>query len=68
MADARLIAERIDGSQAADTWFGHPLQKHHVHFSQAFTLMGRRREAYAELEAALDLTASPPVMTRAMLG
>ncbi|MFJ1581910.1 helix-turn-helix domain-containing protein [Streptomyces sp. NPDC088197] len=67
VADARLIAERIDGSQAADTWFGYPLQKHHVHLSQAFTLMGRTREAYAEQEAALALTTSPSVMTRALL-
>jgi hypothetical protein len=67
VADARLIAERIDGSEAADTWFGYPLQKHHVHLSQAFTLMGRTREAYAEQEAALALTTSPSVMTRALL-
>ncbi|MFF3753738.1 transcriptional regulator [Streptomyces sp. NPDC002018] len=67
VADARRIAERLDGGQAADTWFGYPLQKHHVHLSQAFTLMGRTREAYAEQEAALALTRSPSVMTRALL-
>jgi hypothetical protein len=67
VADARLIAEHLDGTQAADTWFGYPLQKHHVHLSQAFTLLGRTREAYAEQEAALALTRSPSVMTRALL-
>ncbi|MEU0687077.1 helix-turn-helix domain-containing protein [Streptomyces uncialis] len=67
VADARSIADRLDTSQAADTWFGYPLQKHHVHLSQAFTLMGRTREAYAEQEAALSLTRSPSVMTRALL-
>ncbi|WP_174857639.1 hypothetical protein [Streptomyces lydicus] len=64
VADARSIAERLDAAQGADTWFGYPLQKHHVHLSQAFTLMGRTREAHAEQEAALFLTRSPSVMTR----
>ncbi|WP_239472131.1 hypothetical protein [Streptomyces sp. NEAU-S7GS2] len=67
VADARSIAERLDAAQGADTWFGYPLQKHHVHLSQAFTLMGRTREAHAEQEAALFLTRSPSVMTRALL-
>ena len=67
VADARAIAEHLDGTQAADTWFGYPQQKHHVHLSQAFTLLGRTREAYAEQEAALALTRSPSVLTRALL-
>lgn len=67
VADARAIAAQLDTAQAADTWFGYPLQKHHVHLSQAFTLMGKTREAYAEQEAALALTRSPSVMTRALL-
>ncbi|MFE2375444.1 transcriptional regulator [Streptomyces sp. NPDC059398] len=67
VADARSVAERLDRTQGADTWFGYPLQKHHVHLSQAFTLMGRTREANAEQEAAFSLTGSPSVMTRALL-
>lgn len=67
VADARSAAEQLDGSQAADTWFGYPYQKHHVHLSQAFTLMGQTREAYAEQAAALALTSSSSVMTRALL-
>lgn len=67
VADARSIAEQLDGTQAADTWFGYPEQKHHVHLSQAFTLLGRTREAYAEQATALALTRSPSVMTRALL-
>jgi hypothetical protein len=67
VADARTLAEQLDRTQAADTWFGYPPQKHHVHLSQAFTLLGRTREAYAEQEAALALTRSPSVMTRALL-
>ncbi|MFJ9691537.1 transcriptional regulator [Kitasatospora sp. NPDC101183] len=67
VADARTTAEHLDAVQAADTWFGYPLQKHHVHLSQTFTLMGNTREAYAEQEAALALTRSASVMTRALL-
>lgn len=67
VADARTIAEQLDGSQAADTWFGYPLQKHHVHLSQAFTLLGSTEDAYAEQDAALALTGAPSVMTRALL-
>lgn len=67
VGDARTIAERLDSSQTADTWFGYPRQKHHVHLSQAFTLMGRTRDAYDEQQAALALTRLPSVMTRALL-
>ncbi|MFJ2111250.1 MULTISPECIES: hypothetical protein [unclassified Streptomyces] len=67
VADARSVAERLNTAQSADTWFSYPLQKHHVHLSQAFTLMGRTREAHAEQEAALTLTVSQSVMTRALL-
>ncbi|UGQ09240.1 transcriptional regulator [Yinghuangia sp. ASG 101] len=67
VADARAIAEHLDAAQTADTWFGYPQQKHHVHLSQAYTLMGRTREAYTEQESALALTRSPSVMTRALL-
>ncbi|MEV5506946.1 transcriptional regulator [Streptomyces orinoci] len=67
VADARSIAEGLDRTESADTWFGYPLQKHHVHLSQAFTLLGRTRQAYAEQEAALALTSSPSVMVRALL-
>ncbi|MCF2534007.1 helix-turn-helix domain-containing protein [Yinghuangia soli] len=67
VADARTIAERLALSETADTWFGYPAQKHHVHLSQAFTLMGRTRDANDEQQAALALTRTPSVMTRALL-
>ncbi|MER6695685.1 twin-arginine translocation signal domain-containing protein [Streptomyces fimicarius] len=67
VGDARATAARLDSAQVADTWFGYPPQKHHVHLSQAFTLMGRTREAYAEQESALALTKAPSVMTRALV-
>ncbi|WP_258044128.1 helix-turn-helix domain-containing protein [Streptomyces sp. SM11] len=65
--DARGIAAQLDSAQEADTWFGYPPQKHHVHLSQAFTLMGRTRDAYAEQESAIVLTKAPSVMTRALI-
>jgi len=65
--DARNLAERLDGPESADTWFGYPLQKHHVHLSQAYTLLGDTEAAYAAQENALDLTRSPSVMVRALL-
>ncbi|MFD4021934.1 helix-turn-helix domain-containing protein [Streptomyces sp. NPDC058576] len=67
VGDARATAAQLDSAQEADTWFGYPPQKHHVHLSQAFTLMGQTREAYAEQESALALTKAPSVMTRALV-
>ncbi|MER7952394.1 transcriptional regulator [Streptomyces sp. NPDC096079] len=65
--DARDLADRLDGQESADTWFGYPGQKHAVHLSQAYTLLGDTSAAYAAQEDALDLTLSPSVMTRALL-
>ncbi|MFD7901694.1 helix-turn-helix domain-containing protein [Kitasatospora sp. NPDC059747] len=65
--DVRTVAEHLDGAEAADTWFGYPEQKHHVHLSQAYTLLGESRNGYAAQDQALDLTDSPSVMTRALL-
>ncbi|MEV5126164.1 hypothetical protein AB0K49_25770 [Streptomyces decoyicus] len=67
VADARSLAERLDAAQGAAPWIGYPLQKHHAHLSQEFTWMGQTREAHVEQEAALFLTRSPAVMTRALL-
>ncbi|MFB7452936.1 transcriptional regulator [Streptomyces sp. NPDC056194] len=64
---ARALADRLDGQESADTWFGYPGQKHFVHLSQAYTLLGDTPAAYAAQEDALDLTLSPSVMTRALL-
>ncbi|MEU6972787.1 transcriptional regulator [Kitasatospora aureofaciens] len=66
--DAEHLAEHLSGEDLADTWFGYPAQKHHVHLSQANTMLGRTRAAYAEQLAALALTKSQSVMTRALLG
>ncbi|WP_307806860.1 helix-turn-helix transcriptional regulator [Streptomyces sp. FH025] len=65
--DVRTLAERLDGAESADTWFGYPEQKHFVHLSQAYTLLGDSSNAYSAQEEALRLTDSPSVMTRALL-
>jgi hypothetical protein len=59
--------ERLSSEQAANTWFGYPEQKHHVHLSQALTLLGETQRAYAEQGRALELSRSPSVMTRALI-
>lgn len=65
--DVRDLADRLDGQESADTWFGYPGQKHFVHLSQAFTLLSDTPAAYDAQGDALDLTESPSVMTRALI-
>lgn len=65
--DAQVLAERLSGPEEADTWFGYPPQKHFVHLSQAYTLLGDTEAAYTAQDDALYLTTSPSVMTRALL-
>lgn len=65
--DVRDLVERLDDQETADTWFGYPAQKHFVHLSQAYTLLGDTGAAYAAQDDALDLTDSPSVMTRALI-
>jgi hypothetical protein len=67
LTDLRRITDRLDDAHRSDTWTGYPLQKHHVHLSQAYTLLGDIRAAYAAQAAALALTRSASVMTRALL-
>lgn len=67
LEDVRALAERLNGDATADTWFGYPEQKHLVHLSQAYTLLGNTTAAYQAQDQALALTASPSVMTRALL-
>ncbi|MFD3997156.1 transcriptional regulator [Streptomyces sp. NPDC058583] len=60
------LVDRLDGEESADTWFGYPGQKHHVHLSQAHTLLGDTRAAFRHQDAGLALTRTPSVMTRAL--
>ncbi|MFF4647749.1 transcriptional regulator [Streptomyces sp. NPDC001389] len=64
---AQRIADRLDGKETADTWFGYPEQKHWVHLSQAYTLLGDTGAAYQAQDSALALTKSPSVMSRALI-
>jgi hypothetical protein len=59
--------ERLSSDQTVNTWFGYPEQKHHVHLSQALTLLGETQRAYAAQTRALELSKSPSVMTRALI-
>ncbi len=63
----RDIAARLEVSGRTDTWFGYPDQKHHVHLSQALTLIGDTRQARAEQAAAFALTDPRSVLTRGLL-
>lgn len=67
VTDVRDLVERLSGHETADTWFGYPGQKHFVHLSQAYTLLGDTEAAYAAQDDALALTDSPSVMTRALI-
>ncbi|GGT65541.1 hypothetical protein GCM10010207_75940 [Streptomyces atratus] len=41
------------------TWFGYPAQKHFVHLSQAYTLLGDTEAAYSAQDNALDSLIPP---------
>ncbi|MBB5933843.1 helix-turn-helix domain-containing protein [Streptomyces zagrosensis] len=67
VADVETLAERLSPQQHADTWFGYPMQKHHVHMSQALTHLGESGRAYETQKEALRLSRAPSYMTRALL-
>ncbi|MFE9659408.1 hypothetical protein [Streptomyces sp. NPDC005955] len=67
VADVEHLVERLAPEQRADTWFGYPAQKHHVHLSQALTLLGETDRAYAIQRRALELSRTPSPMTRALI-
>ncbi|MFF5720220.1 hypothetical protein [Streptomyces buecherae] len=67
VSSVEKLVDRLTPQQAADTWFGYPHQKHHVHMSQALTLLGQSKRAYATQERALELSRAPSLMTRALI-
>ncbi|MFD8386161.1 hypothetical protein ACFV2X_47975 [Streptomyces sp. NPDC059679] len=67
VADAERLMEQLTPQQSADTWFGYPEQKHHVHLSQALTLLGETERAYKAQDQALRLSRSSSLMTRALI-
>ncbi|MGW1465868.1 hypothetical protein ACWCPT_16190 [Streptomyces sp. NPDC002308] len=58
-AATRTLAERLDSAHTADTWHGYPEQKHYVHLSQAYTLLGDTAAARTAQDHSLALTESP---------
>ncbi|MGW0731844.1 hypothetical protein [Streptomyces sp. NPDC002851] len=67
VADVEKLMDRLTPQQAADTWTGYPEQKHHVHLSQALTLLGETDRAHATQTRAMELSRSPSLMTRALI-
>ncbi|WP_409055661.1 hypothetical protein [Streptomyces sp. SYP-A7185] len=67
IADVETLADRLSPQQHADTWFGYPMQKHHVHMSQALTILGQTERAYETQKEALALSRAPSLMTRALI-
>ncbi|WP_030570387.1 hypothetical protein [Streptomyces aureocirculatus] len=64
---AEVLMERLDAGARADTWLTHGEQKHHVHLSHAFTVLGDTRRARQSQERALELSAPTSTMTRSLL-
>ncbi|MFI0765685.1 hypothetical protein ACH4TQ_12500 [Streptomyces sp. NPDC021218] len=67
LADSERLMGQLDGEQRADTWFGYPEQKHHVHMSHALTALGETRRARESQQRALELSAPTSTMTRTLL-
>ncbi|MFD3521403.1 helix-turn-helix domain-containing protein [Streptomyces sp. NPDC058653] len=67
VSDVERLADLLTPQQRADTWFGYPVQKHHVHMSQALTHLGETARAYETQAAALELSRAPSLMTRALI-
>jgi hypothetical protein len=65
--DAERLMDQLLPEDQVDTWFGYPEQKHHVHLSQALTLLGETKRAAATQARVLELTHSPSLMTRALI-
>ncbi|WFF10164.1 hypothetical protein O7622_05595 [Micromonospora sp. WMMD1076] len=64
---ADSLAESLPTGERADTWFGHPDQKHHVHLSHALTALGDTTRARHSQARALALSAPTSTLTRTLL-
>lgn len=67
LADSERLMERLDEGQRADTWFGYPEQKHHVHMGHALTVLGETGRARESQQRALELSAPTSTMSRTLL-
>jgi hypothetical protein len=64
---AEELLGALHGEQAADTWYGYPPVKHHVHASHALTLAAASGPAVAAQDQALALSRPTSWMTRTLL-
>lgn len=65
---AEELLGRLEGDDAADTWYGYPLQKHLVHASHALTIAGLTAEA-TQMQADADRLSKPTSwMTKTLIG
>jgi tetratricopeptide (TPR) repeat protein len=64
---AEAAMERLGAEERRDTWLTYPEQKHHVHLSQALTILGDTRRARESQTRALELSAPTSSMTRTLL-
>ncbi|MDG4796939.1 hypothetical protein [Micromonospora sp. WMMD1082] len=67
LRDADRLADRLNETERADTWFGHCEQKHHVHLSHALTALGETNRARESQAHALALSAPTSTLTPTLL-
>ncbi|WP_244900611.1 hypothetical protein [Streptomyces nanshensis] len=67
LTEAEKLSDSLPAAERADTWFGLPEQKQHVHRSHALTILGKTKEARQSQTRALELTAPTSTMTRGLL-
>jgi hypothetical protein len=65
--DADALMDRLGDAARADTWLTHGEQKHHVHLSHAYTVLGDTGRARRSQQRALELSSSTSTMTRSLL-
>ncbi|MEU1185201.1 hypothetical protein ABZ464_47870 [Streptomyces sp. NPDC005820] len=61
------LMERLPEGERSDTWLTYGEQKHHVHLSHAFTILGDTLRARESQQRALELSAPTSTMTRTLL-
>lgn len=67
-ASERIVGRLDPAVDGADTWYGYPEHKHHVHASQALTRLGDTARAGEAQRAAAALSRPSSHMTGALLG
>lgn len=67
LKEAERITARLTREEQADTWFGLPEQKIHVHLSQALLHLGETRRARESQDRALELCSPTSRLSPALL-